>query len=271
MPRKTFDNLPAQKRQRFVGAAVDEFSEHPFRQASITRLVATLGIAKGSVYQYFENKRALYQWLVTTEVERHRKLHMRGASMDPADPFASLRRYAGANLAFHLAEPKLARLSRFAFSPTRDPQLKDIHTQIRRTSHVFFRTFLERGQQQGFIRADIDNNFGARVVAHAVGEGLIDTALGTLDCDLATYLDLAFGAADKLTGEHSQSLIDCAVDVVKNAFATPNAIVGALEGGGGFALGEQPTAPLDAPVGVVFEDADAGALADDWWTTDAEP
>ncbi len=63
MPHKTFHNLPEGKRSRFLQAAYAEFARHGYEGASISRLVKHLGIAKGSVYQYFTDKRELYHYL----------------------------------------------------------------------------------------------------------------------------------------------------------------------------------------------------------------
>ncbi len=202
---------------------------------------------------------------MTHEVERHRALHMRGATPENGDVFAALARYATANLAFHLAEPQLARLARFAFAPTRDPDLVELHASIRRKRFVFFRTLVQRGQAAGTVRVERDSGFVTSMVAHAVGDGLIDTALAEIDCDLASYLDAPFGRADALTDERVAAHVNDAVAFVQGAIAAPEAVVGALETSGGLALGEPAAAPVDAPLGVVFEDEDAVALADEWW------
>lgn len=64
MPKQTFLNLPEEKRQAIVNAAVDEFAEHGFKSASINRIVANSGISKGSFYQYFEDKMDVFKYLV---------------------------------------------------------------------------------------------------------------------------------------------------------------------------------------------------------------
>ena len=57
MPKDTFTNLPEEKRRHFLNIAIKEFAEHPYNTASISEIVRQAGIAKGSVYQYFENKK----------------------------------------------------------------------------------------------------------------------------------------------------------------------------------------------------------------------
>lgn len=64
MPTRTFANLPAHKREAFLEAAIEEFSGRDFESASVSRIVANLGIAKGSVYQYFTDKADLYLYLI---------------------------------------------------------------------------------------------------------------------------------------------------------------------------------------------------------------
>ncbi len=64
MPTQTFYKLADAKRKKFLREAYKEFAIHSFEAASITNLVKSLGIAKGSVYQYFTDKEELYNYLV---------------------------------------------------------------------------------------------------------------------------------------------------------------------------------------------------------------
>ena len=70
MPSSTFNRLNPKKRSRFLQEAYKEFSLNTYQGASITNLVKTLGIAKGSVYQYFEDKDELYRFLVEESVDQ---------------------------------------------------------------------------------------------------------------------------------------------------------------------------------------------------------
>jgi AcrR family transcriptional regulator len=63
MPKETFLRLDESKKARFIAAALEEFAHNSYEQASITQLVKKLGIAKGSVYQYFEDKTDLWLYL----------------------------------------------------------------------------------------------------------------------------------------------------------------------------------------------------------------
>lgn len=70
MPKDTFFNLPNKKRERIIDAAIDEFSAYPFHQARVTAIADQAGIAKGSFYQYFEDKKDLFKYLMELMVEK---------------------------------------------------------------------------------------------------------------------------------------------------------------------------------------------------------
>lgn len=63
MPTQTFLNLSVEKRQQFERVALREFAHHTYDNASINRIIKEVGIARGSVYQYFANKLDLWLYL----------------------------------------------------------------------------------------------------------------------------------------------------------------------------------------------------------------
>ncbi len=60
MPKGTFLRLPEQRKKEILHAAEAEFASHSFHRSSINRIIATSGMAAGSFYQYFEDKKDLY-------------------------------------------------------------------------------------------------------------------------------------------------------------------------------------------------------------------
>ena len=64
MPSERFHKLKQVKKRTFLRMAYKEFSLHSYEGASITRLVSDLKMAKGSIYQYFDDKEDMYNYLV---------------------------------------------------------------------------------------------------------------------------------------------------------------------------------------------------------------
>lgn len=69
MALKTFERLDQEKKAKIFGEAVREFSAKGYAKASINAMVKNLGIAKGSIFQYFGDKQGLFSFVFSRSVE----------------------------------------------------------------------------------------------------------------------------------------------------------------------------------------------------------
>ena len=67
VPKQTFFNLPAHKREHLVEAIKQEFSRAPLYKASISNIVKLADIPRGSFYQYFEDKEDAFYYLLNEQ------------------------------------------------------------------------------------------------------------------------------------------------------------------------------------------------------------
>ncbi|NUQ76418.1 MAG: TetR/AcrR family transcriptional regulator [Polyangiaceae bacterium] len=190
MPKQTFENLPDEKRRRLVDFAIDEFAEHPFAQASLSRIVARAGIAKGSIYQYFDDKLDLYRWLLTHEVARLKQEHL-AAAVPPAsgDLFDRLGAMYLAGLRFLLSHPRIARLGARAMEPSGDPGADQVHTELRRMGLDGMRALLVDARSAGELAPGVDIDLAAHVIAQVMGPGLTNALLERIGTDLEGLLN----------------------------------------------------------------------------------
>ncbi|MDC7785936.1 TetR/AcrR family transcriptional regulator [Rhodoplanes sp. TEM] len=65
-PRDARAEKAAQRREAILKAALDEFSDRGFAAARLDDVAKRAGVAKGTIYLYFEDKEALFQELITT-------------------------------------------------------------------------------------------------------------------------------------------------------------------------------------------------------------
>lgn len=63
MPKPLFFSIAQAKQDRIISSALKEFSTHEYHEASINRIVQKAGIARGSFYQYFEDKEDIFFYL----------------------------------------------------------------------------------------------------------------------------------------------------------------------------------------------------------------
>jgi AcrR family transcriptional regulator len=215
MPTQTFENLPEEKRRRLVDLAIEEFTEHPYAQASLSRIVARAGIAKGSIYQYFDDKLDLYRWLLTREVA-HRKQEHLATAVPPTsgDLFDRLGAMYLIGLRFMLSHPRLARLGARALEPSGDPGADRVHEELRRIGLDGVRAMIEGARGRGEVAASVDIDLAAHVIAQVMGPGLTGALLDRLGTDVRGLIEEP-GLARRITDADLRSLVDGAVGILR--------------------------------------------------------
>lgn len=158
MPTQTFFNLPEEKRSKIIECAIDEFSSHPFQAASLSRIVEEAGISKGSMYQYFADKKDVYLYLL--DVAGERKVSYMNGIMDPADDyFTNLYKLIVASNKFSFDHPRLSQLVSNMMSGGNDPFPDELFTHLRKAGEAWVKQSLIQAQAKGEVRADLDLDF----------------------------------------------------------------------------------------------------------------
>ena len=161
MPKQTFFNLEETKRQKIVDVAIDEFAEHDYRSASISRIVETAGIAKGSFYQYFEDKRDLYLYLVQLAGEQKAAYFNRHELPDPNMGFFDYLHWAfSIRVHYEVVHPKLTRIAYNAFY-NEVSMLDEVMEIGKRQAAAFSQQLFARGIAQGDLAPDLDIELAA--------------------------------------------------------------------------------------------------------------
>jgi AcrR family transcriptional regulator len=195
MPKQTFFNLSADKREAILNIAIDEFAGNDYDNASISRVVAQAGIAKGSFYQYFEDKKDLFLYLM--ELATQEKLSfLRG--QEPPDPnmglFDYLRWLFTVGVTFQFSRPRLSQVAYralYSSSPVRDDTLQ----QMRAAANDYYRQLIRMGIAHGDVDPEIDPDLAAFV-------------LGTLLNEFGNYLVPRLGISMKTLAEQGAREVD---------------------------------------------------------------
>ena len=196
MPKSTFFNLPDEKRNLILEVAIDEFAGKDYDSASISQIVARAGIAKGSFYQYFEDKRDLYFYLVELAAEEKKRFLARHPPPDPEmDLFDYLRWLLRIGMTFELSQPKLGWVAFRAIYVER-PFGDDVLDHVQRRALDYYRSLLQMGVDQGSVDPEIDMDMAVFIVSRLFaeyGRHLIEReqlSLEDLERGNAAYRDL---------------------------------------------------------------------------------
>ena len=88
MPTVTWSRLGADRRAAVTSAAEAEFAAHGFSAGSLNVIARRAGVAKGSLFQYFADKRDLYAFIADVGSQRVRSyMEDQITRLDPTRPF----------------------------------------------------------------------------------------------------------------------------------------------------------------------------------------
>src|ERR1700704_1915244 len=88
MPTVTWARLDPVRRAAVIAAAEAEFGAHGFSRGSLNVIARPAGVAKGSLFQYFADKRELYAFVADVGSQRVRAyMEARIRELDPSRPF----------------------------------------------------------------------------------------------------------------------------------------------------------------------------------------
>ncbi|MDX9818854.1 MAG: TetR/AcrR family transcriptional regulator [Desulfococcus multivorans] len=187
-PLQTFHNLSPGKQERITRVAVEEFSEKGYAGASINAMVRRLGIAKGSIFQYFGDKKGLFLFAFNTAMERV-KDYLRTVRDQTAseDLFTALEATLTAGVIFMEKHPVIYRLYIKAMFEDDIPFRSEILRSLREYSFKYFRSLLERARARGELRRDIDLDKAAFVLDALMDRFLISRTVPHLDAGLGIH------------------------------------------------------------------------------------
>jgi len=220
MPKPTFHNLPDDKRERIIEIAIDEFSTYSYAEVSISRIVARADIAKGSFYQYFENKADLYRWLMWG-VTGERKLAYIRANPPPrdADLFTAMAYMSRAGLKFGLENPRLSAAAAGIWTPSADPELNALREEMMAMGFRNMRGMLGEAAAAGQIRPGVDLDMAANLLVTVI-QRLLDAEImrrmGVDTIQLCARPELA----ERFSDEEQHAMVHEIMDVLRYGLAT---------------------------------------------------
>lgn len=186
--KKTFFNLPEDKQKRVLETAIEEFSEKGFTGASINLMVSKLGIAKGSIYQYFTNKKSLFLHIFDYAVELVRKtLKQVKSETREAPVFERMKRSLLAGIDFVDRHPSIYRMYLKMLFERETPFRQELLQKIRLFSSDYLTSLLVEAKERGEIRKDMDLTSAAFVLDAVMDRFLQAYSVSFLDSGAKIY------------------------------------------------------------------------------------
>jgi AcrR family transcriptional regulator len=154
--RPTFSHLPADKQARVLNAALAEFADQGYHQASLNRLVARAGIAKGSLYQYFPNKEGIFRHIfqLALKLVRQTLVEVKETTAQE-DFFTRLEKSLQAGVRFLQTHPRIYSLYLKIQFDRQTPCRQEFLATVRRHAGEYFGSLISRARTRGELRPGI--------------------------------------------------------------------------------------------------------------------
>lgn len=155
MPKETFHNLKREKKKKLIDGFLREFSVKPYDEASLSSVVKSLGIAKGSIYQYFENKLDLFLFLVAecSAVKQQYIGHLKRE--DYPDFWAYFKVLYQEGVKFDLENPLQSHFLHSLAKNINSPSIQEIHEKFQEQTIAAFTEMIRYEVEQGYFRDDL--------------------------------------------------------------------------------------------------------------------
>ena len=166
MPKSTFYNLDDEKRLLIEEIAISEFAEHGYDQASVNNIVKKAGIAKGSFYQYFEDKKDLFNYLVTCVLAAKKIQYLAPVMTNPtqADFFTLLYDMCFYGLEFAHHNPEIEKITNWITNNIQHPVVRELYNTPIEESTDFFYQLIKQAQEKGEINKELDAKYISLII-----------------------------------------------------------------------------------------------------------
>jgi len=161
LPKETFFNLPEEKQNRIIEAALDEFAGQSYEKARVTVIAQKAEIATGSFYQYFQDKKDLFKYIADKMaskkldyIDQDMSQKKEDQKKEDYDFIQLLREMYLSGFNFARENPRLVALGN---NILKNEELRqEIWKEQEQETSQFFQRMLEEGQQKGDLDPEID-------------------------------------------------------------------------------------------------------------------
>lgn len=155
MPTETWGNLPEEKRRRVTEAAMREFGSKGFSAGSLNVIAREAGIAKGSLFQYFADKRDMFE-TISEALSASIAAGTVGVVDGDQPIFAMLRELVVHWLDYHRTHPVEQRMAFATANEIDDESRVTVRGVTNERYAAVLRPIVERALDKGELRPGTD-------------------------------------------------------------------------------------------------------------------
>lgn len=163
MPKETFNQISLEKRENILQTAAMLFADQGFARTDVAQIAKRAGVAKGSIYNYFESKEDLYLYVCRDGIERSRQAVY--SDIRPEwDLYRQIDHIFRRGVAFVLAHPQYARLYLNVASSGMERFADQLSLEVEKYTSDHLKRIIADGMRLGIVRKDVDVSLAAFLI-----------------------------------------------------------------------------------------------------------
>lgn len=165
MKEKSFD-----RKQELMDAALAEFMEYSYGEASLNNIIKNAGISKGTFYYHFSDKQALYLSLIQGAVESKMEFLERRMQHyihnDDENIFEILKLQARFGIEFAIEQPKFYLLSMMFLKEKGNKIYDAVMEMLDGDTERYYDALIEKAMDRGDFRAGLSVPYIKRMLTY---------------------------------------------------------------------------------------------------------
>jgi len=155
VPKDTLEKIKPAKREKLLREAAKLFAERGYNQTDMAELASRAGVAKGSLYNYFESKEELYLYVARDGLRRSRQAVY--GELDPEwDVYRQLGHIFARGAAFARSHPEYLILYLNISSAGMEPFAEQLSLEVEKFTADHLKAVLARDMGRGLVRPDLE-------------------------------------------------------------------------------------------------------------------
>ena len=214
MPKKTFNNLPEEKREHILDVAAKLFVQKGFHSTDIDQIARAAGVAKGSIYNYFQSKDDLY-----IHVCRHYFERAREAMWGEVEPDWTIYQQVEHIFRQHIPRVGFPEGTQLYLNLTGSGMQRfadELSYEWDKYGSTYLKRALKNGIDKGIVRSDVNINLAAFLIHSMYLNFLTPLVSRHFEIRMKQYLEME----GDLNEETIKQQIEMVIDLI-NRFLKP--------------------------------------------------
>lgn len=193
-------------KKKLINAALDEFMENSFDNASLNNILKNAKLSKGTFYYHFSDKKDLYLYIVELVAEEKKKYLQQvslNENIDPSNIFELFNMQVRYALDFAKSNIKYYKFGQLILKEENEEIKKALKLKISAQATDYLGPLMDNAYKKGYIREDIPKDFSTKIFSYM----------------FSNFYELFEDAIDLDNYDKAAEELDYLIEILKNGLA----------------------------------------------------